>query len=218
MCTNFERDASGKLIIKKMKEEKYPVSYDDEFTDEDYDNLKCNDIRITTDILTLKLIDKEPKLTIMNWSINWNPKMLIYNSRIETIRETPRWKTIFKNGRVLIPATMFYEYRPPENDPPEAKAFKKENKIKKKSKFGITIPGQDFFFIGGIYIWNKDMNYCSMITTPPHKDLSKIPHHRCPYLLEYSEAMEFLEADPDYLLDKVDTYPKNRKLEIKQVR
>lgn len=217
MCTNYDRYITDKEIKKKMKSLKYPVKNDDDFTDEDYENLKQIDIRLTSDILSVAMKENTPVFTIMKWSINWNPKMPIYNSRIETIREQARWKSIFTKSRCLIPATAFYEYRPFENDPPEITKLKKENKIKRKTKFSISIKDADFFFIGGIYVWNKDMNYCSMITTPPHKDLKKIPHHRCPYILLPEEAIEFIEGDPSYLLDNVDTLDSSKKLEIQQV-
>ena len=156
-----------------------------------------------SEILAINLKDTKPIMTIMKWAINWNPKMPIYNSRVETIRDQPRWKSIFNKSRCLIPATSFYEYRPFENDPPDVTKLKKENKVKRKTKFNIAVKGEEFFFIGGIYVWNKDMNYCSMITTPPHKDLQIIPHHRSPYIILIDEALEFLEGDPAYLLDNI---------------
>lgn len=164
----------------------------------------------------MKLNSGKPEFSIMEWSINWNPKMPIYNSRIETIKSEKRWTIIFKNGRCLIPATSFFEYRPFENDPPDTAVYKKLNKIKKKSKFGISIPGEPFFMIGGIYVIIKDKEFCSMITTPPHRDMKKIPHHRMPYLMTYKESIEFLQADADYLLDNINHYPDDKELEIKQ--
>jgi putative SOS response-associated peptidase YedK len=217
MCTNYDNQISQKDIQKFFKKLKINIDYDKEYSSDDYQNLKQDNIRITTDILTMKLIKDKPTFSIMGWSINWNPKMPIYNSRIETIKGEKRWTSIFKNGRCLIPATMFYEYRPFENDPPDDVKFKMENKIKKKSRFGITIPDVPFFMIGGIYIFNKDREYCSMITTEPHKDLKKIPHHRCPYIMNYDESIEFLHGEPQYLLDNIKHYPDNKHLEIKQV-
>jgi putative SOS response-associated peptidase YedK len=159
MCTNYDNKTSQKDIQNFFKKLQINIGYDERYSSEQYKNLKQDNIRITTDILTVKLIEEKPTFSIMNWSINWNPKMPIYNSRIETIKGEKRWTTIFKNGRCLIPATMFYEYRPFENDPPEAVKFKKENKIKKKSRFGITIPDMPFFMIGGIYILIRTNNF-----------------------------------------------------------
>lgn len=217
MCTNYDRYITDKEIRKKLKKLKIPVKIDDDLTEEDLEALKQKDIRLTSDILALQKKANDTVMTIMNWSINWNPKMPIYNSRIETIREQPRWKNIFSKSRCLIPATSFYEYRPFENDPPEIAKLKKENKIKRKTKFSISVQGEEFFFIGGIYIWNKDRNYCSMITTSPHRDLKRIPHHRSPYIMMPDEAMEFLEADPGYLLDNINTLDSSKNLEILQV-
>lgn len=217
MCSNYDRYIKDKEIRKKMMKKDYPVKYDDDFTDDDFENLKQKDIRITSDILAINLKDTKPVMTIMKWSINWNPKMPIYNSRVETIRDQPRWKSMFNKSRCLIPATSFYEYRPFENDPPDITKLKKANKSKRKTKFNIALKGEEFFFIGGIYVWNKDMNYCSMITTPPHKDLQKIPHHRSPYILMIDEAIEFLEGDPAYLLDNINPLDTSKSLEIIQV-
>jgi putative SOS response-associated peptidase YedK len=56
-----------------------------------------------------------------------------------------------------------------------------------------------------------------MITTEPHKDLMQIPHHRCPYLMNPDESLEFLHGEPQYLLDNIKHYSNERSLEIKQV-
>lgn len=217
MCSNYDRYIKDKEIRKKMMKKEYLVKYDDDFTDDDFENLKQKDIRITSDILAINLKDTKPVMTIMKWAINWNPKMPIYNSRVETIRDQPRWKSMFNKSRCLIPATSFYEYRPFENDPPDITKLKKANKSKRKTKFNIALKGEEFFFIGGIYVWNKDMNYCSMITTPPHKDLQIIPHHRSPYILMIDEAIEFLEGDPAYLLDNINPLDTSKSLDIIQV-
>lgn len=216
MCSNYERFIKDKEIQKEMKSNGYPLGYDDKFTPDDYQNLKQQDIKITSNVLIVRKDEEKPLLSIMKWGISWNPKIPIFNSRIETIREQPRWKSIFMKSRCLIPATSFYEFRPLENDTPEAKQYKKENKIKKKSKFSIEMPNHKFFFIGAIYVWEKDVFACSMITTNNHPDLAKIPHHRSPYLIEPKDAKEYLEADPVFLLDNIDIYDKTKHLEIKQ--
>lgn len=217
MCSNFDRLIKDKQIQKELKAQGYPAGYDDKFSAEDYANLKQEDIKITGNILIVKKEETKPVLSIMKWGISWNPRMPIFNSRIETIREQARWKSILMKGRCLIPATAFYEYRPLDSDTPDSKAYKKEHKIKKKTKFGITIPGCKFFFIGAIYVWDKTAFCCSMITTKNHPELGKIPHHRSPYLIEPQNAQEFLEADPLYLLDSIDVYDKTKTLDIKQV-
>ncbi len=217
MCTNYDRYITDKDLQRKLKKLNAPLGIDKDITEEELEKLKQKDIRITSDIMTVKIKESMPVITIMNWSINWNPKMPIYNSRIETIKDQPRWKSIFNNSRCLIPATSFYEYRPFENDPPDVAKLKKENKVKRKTKFNISLEGEDFFFIGGIFVWNKDRNYCSMITTTPHKELQKIPHHRSPYIILPEDAMEFLEADPAYLLDNIKPLESSKKLEISQV-
>lgn len=216
MCTNYDRYITDKEIKKKMKALKYPVKNDDDFTDEDLENLKQKDIRLTSDILSINLKDSGPVMTIMKWAINWNPKMPIYNSRIETIREQARWKSIFSKSRCLVPATGFYEYRPFENDPPDIVKLKKENKVKRKTKFSISVKDEKFFFIGGIFVWNKDANYCSMVTTPPHKDLKKIPHHRCPLIILPEESKDYLEGDAAFLLDNIKEFDSRRSLLIEQ--
>lgn len=216
MCTNYDRYITDKEIKKKMKTLKYPFKNDDDFTDEDIESLKKKDIRLTSDILSIIIKDSVPVMTIMKWAINWNPKMPIYNSRIETICEQARWKSIFSKSRCLVPATGFYEYRPFENDPPDVVKIKKENKVKRKTKFSISVKDEEFFFIGGIFVWNKDANYCSMVTTPPHKDLKKIPHHRCPLIILPEEAKDYLEGDASFLLDNIKEFDSRRSLLIEQ--
>ena len=217
MCSDYKSFKGAKDIKKLMKELGIDVGYDGRFPEERYDEIIGESKRITDDILTIKLKEQDPVFSIMGWSINWNAKQPIFNSRIETIKSEKRWTDIFRNARCLIPADAFYEFRPFENDPPETVKYKKERKIKRKTKFEISLPDEPGFVIGGIYIHNKGAEFCSMITTEAHKDLKQIPHHRCPYLMNYRDALEFLQADPDYLLDNIKPYPNDKHLEIKQV-
>ena len=206
----------AKDLKKELKEKGIIIDLDPKIPEKRFDELRGDNIRITTDILTIKLIESKPAFSIMNWAINWNPRQPIFNSRIETIRSEKRWATIFKNSRCLIPADSFYEFRPPENDPPDTVKYKKEHKIKRKTKFEIGISGASGFMIGAIFVFNKDKEYCSMITTEPHKDMKQIPHNRSPYILDYKDSLEFLQGDPDFLLDSISHYPDDKKLEIIQ--
>ena len=87
MCVNVDRFIKDKEIKKKMRNIGHEIDYDNRFDKAKYASLK-EKIRLTNDILVVINEDNKPKFSIMKWGIKFSDNSpLIFNSRIETIRD-----------------------------------------------------------------------------------------------------------------------------------
>jgi len=218
MCVNVDRFIKDKEIKKKMRNIGHEIDYDNKIDKKRFAGLKEN-IRLTNDILVIINEDNKPKFSVMKWGIKFSPvSPIIFNSRIETIRDEKRWKTIFTKQRCLVPVTGFIEYRKLENDPPETKEFKKQHKIKNKTQIRITLEEEEFFFIPSIYVTLKDgNNYNSLITTEPNKTMKFIPYHRMCAIAKPVDALDLIFNEPDWCIDKIQPFDEKEKMKTEQV-
>jgi putative SOS response-associated peptidase YedK len=218
VCVNVDRFIKDKDIKKKMRNIGHEIDYDNRFDKKRFTELKEN-IRLTNDILVIVNEDNKPKFTIMKWGIKFSPvSPIIFNSRIETIRDEKRWRTIFSNQRCLVPVTGFVEYRKLENDPPDVSEYKKKNKIKTKTQIRISLEEEDFFFIPSIFVTLKDgNNYNSLITTEPNKAMRSIPYHRMCAIAKPDEAIDLLFNEPDWCIEKLKPFDDKVKMKLEQV-
>ena len=109
---------------------------------------------------------------------------VIINARSETLEEKPTFKKLVHQGRCLVPASGFFEWKPLAN--------KKEKHIIKTSK-------QNFFYMAGLCksVIDKDgssfLNFV-IITTEANKEMSKI-HNRMPVILDLSEVDSWINSN-----------------------
>jgi len=218
MCVNVDRFIKDKDIKKKMRNIGHEIDYDNRFDKSKYSSLKEN-IRLTNDVLVVINEDNKPKFSIMKWGIKFSESSpLIFNSRIETIRDEKRWKSIFTKQRCIVPVTGFVEYRKLENDPPDVIKYKKENKIKNKTQIRISLEDEEFFFIPSIFITLKDgNNYNSLITTEPNKMMKSIPYHRMCAIAKPADALDLLFNETDWCIDKIKPFSDKEKMKLEQV-
>jgi putative SOS response-associated peptidase YedK len=218
MCVNVDRFIKDKEIKKKMRNIGQEIEYDNKIDKKRFAELKEN-IRLTNDILVILNEGNKPKFSIMKWGIMFSPvSPIIFNSRIETIRDEKRWKTIFSNQRCIVPVTGFIEYRKLENDPPDIKEYKKQNKIKNKTQIRISLEEEDFFFIPAIFVTLKDgNNYNSLITTEPNNTMRSIPYHRMCAIAKPADALDLLFNEPDWCIDKIKPFSDKEKMKTEQV-
>jgi len=218
MCVNVDRFIKDKEIKKKMRNIGHEIDYDNRFDKAKYSSLKEN-IRLTNDVLVVINDDNKPKFSIMKWGIKFSDNSpLIFNSRIETIRDEKRWKTIFMKQRCIVPVTGFIEYRKLENDPLDVKEYKKQNKIKNKTQIRIYLKDEEFFFIPAIYVTLKDgANYNSLITTEPNMAMKTIPYHRMCAISKPSEALDLLFNEPDWCIEKIKPFSDKEKMVTEQI-
>jgi len=174
MCTSYENAVNPDLIYEIYSYHGITV-----INKRKGDYAKDN-IRPTNPILTLLKTDDEYQLTNTNWGILFNEKSpLIFNSRIETIKEKPFWNNSFKNKRALLPMTGFYEWI---------------TQGKKKIRHKIFLPDDEFFFVPALYHEKEDKLFTSLVTVPPNEFVGQF-HHRMPAILKRKEALDMLDAE-----------------------
>ncbi len=213
MCAFFDIYTNLKKIKKKLEDLGINVTYDDI-------SIKFEvrpNVRLTENSLALVKKDANPHFTVMNWGIRFSEgSPLIFNSRIETIKSEENWMKIFSRGRCLVPMTAFIEYRKREDDPPEISEWKKKNKIKKNTPFGIKIKGEPFFFAPAIFTNINKVNYFSILTTEPPPAVKAIPYKRSLAVFPPGDAVDYLFNEPEYCLEKI--IPFGGELEVAEVK
>jgi putative SOS response-associated peptidase YedK len=178
MCGRFENKKIDKDIISLFKKLNLTIEIDDEIND----RAKV-DIRPTQKIMCVITKDEIYRITKLNWGIKFSDKSpLIFNSRIETIKEKKFWGTLFDRNRCIVPMTGFYEWK---------------TEGKKKTKYRIYLPDHEIFFVPAIYHKDKENNiFTSLITTTPNKYIKEI-HHRMPVILDIENAIKFLNDNAE---------------------
>lgn len=131
----------------------------------------------TQKIMAVMLQRERYSLVEMNWGIKFRDDTpLIFNSRLETIKEKPYWSGLFDKNRCIVPMTAFYEWKSEEG---------------RKVPYRIYLTDEKYFFVPAVYVQKNNEYYASLITTTPNSFIKKI-HHRMPVILRKDEAAEFL--------------------------
>ncbi len=129
------------------------------------------------------IIPEENRFRLLSskWGIQFSPESpLIFNTRIETIKEKGFWKGLYDKNRCLVPMTGFYEWKKSGT---------------KKTPFRIYLPETPVFFVAALYTLNKQKEReISLITTTPNEFISKI-HHRMPVIIP-KEGIERFFSSP----------------------
>lgn len=164
--------------------------------------LSRENIAPTQKIMTVIEKDNELKLIPMNWGIKFSDDSpLIFNSRIETIKEKPYWQRLFSENKCLVPMTAFYEW-------------KKEGT--RKVPYRIFLPNERFFFVPALYLEKDRQLYASLITTTSNKFIEKL-HHRMPVILKMNEALDYLKCDSEVNLKRCIPLSSTEKMDMEQV-
>jgi len=197
MCGRFENKRISKDVFDLFNQANLDIELDKEIGENVHE-----DIRPTQKILSILIKKDNYLLTKVKWGIKFSEESpLMFNSRIETIKEKKFWNSLFEKNRCIIPMTGFYEWK-----------VQGTNKI----KYRVYLPDQDIFFVPALYQFDKEMNICaSLITTVPNKFISQI-HHRMPVIFDFSEAIKFMTEDAKENLQRCQPYDnkKNMALEI----
>jgi putative SOS response-associated peptidase YedK len=196
MCSRFENKETGFSIIEKLDKD-----FQGNYVIEDDNELKKENIAPTN--LVMSVINEKDTFKIKNyfWGIQFDKvkkSPLIFNSRIETIKEKKYWTQLFYKNRCLLPATAFYEW-------------KEINKTKIPHR--IFLPGEDFFFIPSIFLKMEDYYYVSMITTQPNSFMKNI-HNRMPVILNKKDGLEFLKEEPKKGIDMCNPLSEKMKMNL----
>jgi putative SOS response-associated peptidase YedK len=187
MCSRFENKETGLSILEKLEKDSQG-----NYILEDDEELKQENIAPTNLIMSV-IKDKDTyKIKKNFWGIQFDKikkSPLIFNSRIESIKEKKYWTQIFHKNRCIVPATAFYEWI--EID-------------KTKIPLRIFLSEEDFFFIPSVYIKIEDFNYVSMITTQPNSFMRKF-HNRMPVIFKKKEGLKYLKEKPEKALELCST-------------
>ena len=198
MCGRFENKPSVQSLVVELKKHKVDLQIDPSLTKENND-AKAENIAPTNKIFSVKYNDKDYFLTRTNWGIKFSADSpLIFNSRIETIKEKKFWMSLFTKNISLVPMTAFYEW-------------KKEGT--KKIPYRIFLPDEKIFFVPALNFMDKDKKiFTSLITTTPNDFMQPI-HHRMPVILKIKDGINFLTNDPDTNLSQCIPYAGKMDLE-----
>ncbi len=122
----------------------------------------------------------------MQWKLlpawaNESSKYNIINTRIESVKEKPYWRGLFRHKRCLIPVNGFYEWQ---------KGTKQPYFIKSKN--------HDITFLAGIYdIKHYDNGSLkasfSILTRDANSEISVL-HHRMPIVIPISNLKTYIES------------------------
>jgi len=185
MCVNFELAAD-------------PVFHNEAFIFEGVNlwekfkqNITAKDIRPTNSIIIIRKRKEEFLIEPASWGIKFSDKSpLIYNSRMETIKEKPFWKNTFNKNRGLLPMSGFFEWQ---------KIGK--SKIKKK----VFLPDNNIFFVPALFIEMNGTLFTSLVTVPPNEFIKPI-HHRMPAIILKNDKEKLLNADIDEAINMCEPY------------
>ena len=197
MCGRFENKVNENIFIQLLKEIKINL-----ILDESLKKRKIANIAPTDQIFAIRLLNNGFTLSMVNWGIKFGTDSpLIFNSRIETIREKKFWFSLFDKNRCIVPMTGFYEW-------------KKEGTRKVPHK--ISLPDKEIFYVPALYNLDKERNInTSLITTTPNKFIKQI-HHRMPVIFDLKTAVEFLQNDAAKNLDLCIPYDDANKMEAEK--
>lgn len=176
MCGRFENKINENQFVQLFKEMQIDL-----LIDESIKKYKNENIAPTDKIFAIRRLNENYQLSLVNWGIKFKEDSpLIFNSRIETIKEKKYWFTLFDRNRCIVPMSGFYEWKKEGN---------------KKIPHKIFLPDKEIFFVPALYYTDNQKNvYTSLITTVPNNFIKQI-HHRMPVILDLKTAIEFLGND-----------------------
>jgi len=122
------------------------------------------------------------------WGIKYLNKNIIH-ARFETVEEKPLFKGLLEYKRCIIPASSYFEW---------------QQKGKVKEKIEISVKGNDFISLAGIYGNFKDINNnlyeaVVILTVPAAEDIRNI-HPRMPLIIK----KEMINYWLDTTISKID--------------
>jgi len=204
MCGRFSLEEYPKTILEEFELPTFPRYSAEKFEP------KYN-IAPSANILTLFRSEDNYELAEMSWGLvpPWAKpgqfKQPLINARSETVWEKPSFKNLIKSKRCIIFASGFYEWNRSESP---------------KQPYRVTISGQPFMAMAGVYQVSKDGELQSCIITMQANEKMAEIHHRMPVMVDDNNRHRWLDADrqdvvneiisasnqPEVVLRKVSTY------------
>ena len=197
MCGRFESKPNSEGLLKQLEQLNIDLIVEKD------NELKTVNIAPTEKITGIRKLEVKYLLSSYEWGIKFsNTSPLIFNSRIETIKEKQFWLDSFDMNRCLIPMSAFYEWR-------------KEGS--KKVPYRIFLKTEDLFFTPALYYKNNENSYyASLITTTPNEFIKPI-HHRMQVIFTYQNAVSFLTNTLDENLKLCIPFPNPENMGMERV-
>ncbi len=107
----------------------------------------------------------------------WSESQMLINAKSETVSQLRTFKTMFKDGRCLVPASFFFEWQKQED---------------LKQPFCIKVKGTDVFSMAGLY---NNEGFVIITTTP--NELMQPIHNRMPVILSKEDEDVWLNPDSE---------------------
>ncbi|MEL7533419.1 MAG: SOS response-associated peptidase [Bacteroidota bacterium] len=123
---------------------------------------------------------------IPHWAKDKKIGYKMINARAETLLEKAAFKTPFRQGRCLVPADGFYEWK---------------QTLSGKQPYRITLQDESLFYFAGLYdVWRspegKNIYSYTVITTEPNELMLDI-HDRMPVILDTAAAERWLSPQEE---------------------
>lgn len=168
MCGRFENRLSLAELAKSLGEDLFANNSEH----------VVSNISPTQKIITLRFVNNKIEIKPMNWGIKFSKDSpLIFNSRIETIKEKPFWKNLFDKNRCVVPMTAFYEWTT-------------DKSTGKKTPQRIFLKDHKYFFVPALYFEKESEFFASVITTTPNSFIQQI-HHRMPVIIKPDNLLSY---------------------------
>lgn len=157
-------------------------------------------VRPTENVLSISIRDQSRQPEMLKWGVAFAaserngvkvPARLIVNARDDKLADSRLWRPMFDTGRVLIPATGFYEWSGPKGAR-QAHAFEPE----------------ETFALGGISRLAKDgTTEAVVVTTTPNAQVEPV-HNRMPVMLGVDDFDAWLDGDSGEASQLLRPWPK----------
>ena len=173
MCGRYEHKYTLEKLLEVLK-------INEKFTEEFIKRIKKDNIAPSDLVINLSQRDGRIILEVSNWGIKFKADSpLIFNSRIETIKEKTYWKNLFDKNKCLVPMTGFYEWK---------------KSGKRKIPYKIFLPDEDIFFVPALSTNINNKKCVSLVTTEPNSFMTDI-HKRMPVIFNKEYVTDFFEND-----------------------
>lgn len=163
------------VLVNSTKEIEYILQQIEGKTDIPY---QTNEIFPTNTVPILLSVEDKIKIGLANWGFlnPWNTGVTI-NARSETINQKPMFKNAIKNGRCVIPASGFFEWKTTESH--------------QKQKFYFTTDKASTMYLAGVYQIVNNQRYFVILTKEANDSVHPF-HHRMPVILAPTEVSKWL--------------------------
>lgn len=151
--------------------------------------LDRSNIKPTQELLAVLAEGEARRPAIVKWGVKLPQRQLI-NARDDKVFESRLWKPMFEHGRVLLPASGFYEWSGP-----------------KGARQPHLLETDEPFALGGVMRATNEGIEAVIVTTTPNEVVEPI-HDRMPVMLAQDDFDGWLLGDPDEAAELLRPWPR----------